>query len=167
MLPLYRFSDHDVGESDQDNELNNESYVTDTETDLLTASDSENSKFNLDLEPDNSNGESRCEGTVVANNTQCKFTPFSNLALAAIFVWYIRVAGFSKETNKLLLFHSHLDVFLLKLSLAVYIQAACSLHVAVVINIVNQKLGDYFLLRWARWKENDAQRHKARFKVSV
>ena len=57
VLPLYRFSDHDIGESDQDNELNNESYVTDTETDLLTASDSEDSKFNLDLEPDNSNGE--------------------------------------------------------------------------------------------------------------
>lgn len=57
MLPLYRFSDHDVGDSDQDNKLNNESYDTDAEIDLLTASDSKDSKFSLDLEPDNSNGE--------------------------------------------------------------------------------------------------------------
>ena len=57
VLPLYGFSDHDVGDSDQDNELNNESYDIDTETDLLTASDSEDSKFNLDLDSDNSNGE--------------------------------------------------------------------------------------------------------------
>lgn len=57
MLPLYRVSDHVVGDSDQDNELNNESCDIDTDTDLLTASDSEDSKFNLDLESNYSNGE--------------------------------------------------------------------------------------------------------------
>ena len=57
VLPPYRFSDHDVGDSDQDNELNNKSYNIDTDTDLLTASDSEDSKYNLDLESYNSNGE--------------------------------------------------------------------------------------------------------------
>lgn len=57
VLLLYRFSDHDVDDSDQDNELNNERCDIDTDTDLLTASDSEDSKFNLDLESNNSNGE--------------------------------------------------------------------------------------------------------------
>lgn len=57
MLPLYRFSDHDIGDSDQDNELYNESYNIDTDTDLMTASDSEDYKCNIDLQSDNSNGE--------------------------------------------------------------------------------------------------------------
>ena len=45
-----------MGDSDQDNELHNESYVIDTDTNLLTASESEDYKCNMDLQSTNSNG---------------------------------------------------------------------------------------------------------------
>ena len=45
-----------MGDSDQDNELHNESYVIDTDTNLLTASESEDNKCNMDLQSNNSNG---------------------------------------------------------------------------------------------------------------
>ena len=58
LLSLYRSPDHDNDDSEQDNELVNESHDMETDTDLLTASDSEDSKFNIsDVQSNNSNGE--------------------------------------------------------------------------------------------------------------
>ena len=58
LLSLYRSPYHDNDDSEQDNELVNESHDMETDTDLLTASDSEDSKFNIsDVQSNNSNGE--------------------------------------------------------------------------------------------------------------